>query len=62
MALGVVLAIRPDAGAITLATLFGLFSIVSGISAIVPFGADGADARHCRASDGSTADRTPSRP
>lgn len=35
MALGVVLAIRPDAGAISLATVFGLFSIVSGISALV---------------------------
>ncbi len=35
IALGVVLAIRPDIGAITLATVFGLFSIVSGISALV---------------------------
>jgi uncharacterized membrane protein HdeD (DUF308 family) len=35
MALGVVLAIRPDSGAVSLATVFGLFSIVSGISAIV---------------------------
>jgi uncharacterized membrane protein HdeD (DUF308 family) len=35
MALGVVLAIRPDAGALSLATVFGLFSIVSGISALV---------------------------
>jgi uncharacterized membrane protein HdeD (DUF308 family) len=35
MALGVVLAIRPDAGAVTLATVFGLFSIVSGTSALV---------------------------
>ena len=35
MALGVVLAMRPDAGAISLATVFGLFSIVSGISALV---------------------------
>jgi hypothetical protein len=35
MALGVVLAIRPDAGAVSLATVFGLFSIVSGISALV---------------------------
>jgi uncharacterized membrane protein HdeD (DUF308 family) len=35
MALGVVLAIRPDAGALTLATVFGLFSIVSGVSAVV---------------------------
>ena len=35
MALGLVLAIRPDAGALSLATVFGLFSIVSGISALV---------------------------
>lgn len=35
MALGVVLAIRPDAGALTLATVFGLFSIVSGIGALI---------------------------
>jgi uncharacterized membrane protein HdeD (DUF308 family) len=35
MAFGVVLAIRPDAGAVTLATVFGLYSIVSGISALV---------------------------
>jgi uncharacterized membrane protein HdeD (DUF308 family) len=34
MALGVVLAIRPDAGALTLATVFGLFSIVSGIGTL----------------------------
>jgi uncharacterized membrane protein HdeD (DUF308 family) len=34
VALGVVLAIRPDIGALTLATVFGLFSIVYGISAI----------------------------
>jgi uncharacterized membrane protein HdeD (DUF308 family) len=34
-ALGVVLAIRPDAGALSLATVFGLFSIVSGTSALV---------------------------
>jgi uncharacterized membrane protein HdeD (DUF308 family) len=35
MAFGVVLAIRPDAGAVALATIFGLFSIISGIQAIV---------------------------
>lgn len=35
IAFGVVVAIRPDAGAVSLATVFGLFSIVSGISAIV---------------------------
>jgi uncharacterized membrane protein HdeD (DUF308 family) len=35
MALGVVLAIRPDAGAVTLATVFGLFSIVSGIGDLI---------------------------
>jgi len=34
VALGVVLAIRPDIGALTLATVFGLFSIVYGITAI----------------------------
>jgi uncharacterized membrane protein HdeD (DUF308 family) len=35
IALGVVLAIRPDIGAISLAEVFGLFSIVYGISALV---------------------------
>jgi uncharacterized membrane protein HdeD (DUF308 family) len=35
IALGVVLAIRPDIGAVSLATVFGLFSIVSGVSTIV---------------------------
>ena len=35
IALGVVLAIRPDTGAVSLATVFGLFSIVSGVSALV---------------------------
>jgi uncharacterized membrane protein HdeD (DUF308 family) len=35
MAFGVVLAIRPDAGAVSLATVFGLFSIISGIQALV---------------------------
>jgi uncharacterized membrane protein HdeD (DUF308 family) len=34
VALGVVLAIRPDIGALTLATVFGLFSIVYGVTAI----------------------------
>jgi uncharacterized membrane protein HdeD (DUF308 family) len=34
VALGVVLAIRPDIGALTLATVFGLFSVVYGIAAI----------------------------
>jgi uncharacterized membrane protein HdeD (DUF308 family) len=34
VALGVVLAIRPDIGALTLATVFGLFSIVYGLSTI----------------------------
>ncbi len=34
IALGVVLAIRPDIGALTLATVFGMFSIVYGISTI----------------------------
>ena len=45
MALGAVLAIRPDAGALTLATVFGLFSIVSGASALVL----SAQLRHTRA-------------
>jgi uncharacterized membrane protein HdeD (DUF308 family) len=35
IALGVVLAIRPDIGAVSLAEVFGLFSIVYGISALV---------------------------
>jgi uncharacterized membrane protein HdeD (DUF308 family) len=35
IALGVVLAIRPDIGAVSLATVFGLFSIVSGVNALV---------------------------
>jgi len=35
IALGVVLAISPDAGAVTLATVFGLFSIVYGVQALV---------------------------
>jgi uncharacterized membrane protein HdeD (DUF308 family) len=35
IAFGVVLAVRPDIGAVTLATVFGLFSIVSGVSALV---------------------------
>jgi uncharacterized membrane protein HdeD (DUF308 family) len=35
IALGVVLFIRPDIGAVSLATVFGLFSIVSGVSALV---------------------------
>ena len=35
IALGIVLAIRPDVGAPALATVFGLFSIVSGVTAVV---------------------------
>ena len=35
VALGVVLALRPDIGALSLATVFGLFSIVAGLSALV---------------------------
>jgi len=35
IALGVVLAIRPDIGAVSLATVFGLFSIVYGVSALM---------------------------
>jgi uncharacterized membrane protein HdeD (DUF308 family) len=34
IALGVVLALRPD-GALSLATVFGLFSIIAGVSALV---------------------------
>ena len=35
IALGVVLFIRPDIGALSLATVFGLFSIIYGVSALV---------------------------
>jgi uncharacterized membrane protein HdeD (DUF308 family) len=35
IALGIVLFIRPDIGALSLATVFGLFSIVHGVSAVV---------------------------
>src|SRR5262249_43820555 len=35
IALGVVLALRPDIGALSLATVFGLFSIVAGVCALV---------------------------
>ena len=35
IALGVVLALHPDLGALSLATVFGLFSIIAGISALV---------------------------
>jgi Short repeat of unknown function (DUF308) len=35
LALGVVLFIRPDVGALSLATVFGLFSIVYGICALI---------------------------
>jgi uncharacterized membrane protein HdeD (DUF308 family) len=35
IALGIVLVLRPDIGAVSLATVFGLFSIVNGISALV---------------------------
>jgi uncharacterized membrane protein HdeD (DUF308 family) len=34
-ALGIVFVVRPDAGAVSLATVFGLFSIISGVSALV---------------------------
>ncbi|MER5918068.1 DUF308 domain-containing protein [Streptomyces sp. NPDC001982] len=34
MALAFVLFVRPDIGAVSLATVFGLFSIVYGISAV----------------------------
>ena len=35
IALGVVLALRPGIGALSLATVFGLFSIIAGVSALV---------------------------
>jgi uncharacterized membrane protein HdeD (DUF308 family) len=35
IALGVVLALRPDIGALSLATVFGLFSIIAGVSALI---------------------------
>jgi uncharacterized membrane protein HdeD (DUF308 family) len=35
IALGIVLGIRPDIGAVSLATVFGLFSIVYGVSSLV---------------------------
>jgi uncharacterized membrane protein HdeD (DUF308 family) len=35
IALGVVLFIRPDIGAVSLATIFGLFSLFSGVTALV---------------------------
>jgi uncharacterized membrane protein HdeD (DUF308 family) len=35
VALGVVLGIRPDIGAVSLATVFGLFSIVYGVSSLI---------------------------
>lgn len=35
IALGVVLGLRPDIGALSLATVFGLFSIIAGVSALV---------------------------
>ena len=42
IALGVVLALRPDLGALSLATVFGLFSIIAGVSALIL----SAQARH----------------
>jgi uncharacterized membrane protein HdeD (DUF308 family) len=35
VALGIVFAIRPDVGAVTLAQVYGLFSLISGVSALV---------------------------
>ena len=35
IALGMVLALRPDIGALSLATVFGLFSIIAGVSALI---------------------------
>jgi uncharacterized membrane protein HdeD (DUF308 family) len=35
IALGVLLALRPDLGALSLSTVFGLFSIVAGVSALI---------------------------
>jgi uncharacterized membrane protein HdeD (DUF308 family) len=54
IALGVVLAIRPDIGALTLATVFGLFSIVYGVSALIL----GAQARHAGSAAARLRDRT----
>jgi uncharacterized membrane protein HdeD (DUF308 family) len=34
-AAGVVLELRPDIGALSLATVFGLFSIIAGVSALI---------------------------
>ena len=63
MALGVVLAIRPDAGALSLATVFGLFSIVSGISALVLSAqARRTDATAQQLIGSASPERTPSRP
>lgn len=63
MALGVVLAIHPDSGAVSLAMVFGLFSIVSGISAIVlsvQLRRTDSDAERLIGS--AYSERTPSRP
>jgi uncharacterized membrane protein HdeD (DUF308 family) len=62
MALGVVFAIRPDAGAVSLATIFGLFSIVSGINALVISAQlRRTDASAERLIDSALSERTPSR-
>ncbi|TQS43372.1 HdeD family acid-resistance protein [Cryptosporangium phraense] len=45
LAFGVVLVIRPDLGAVTLAQVYGLFSIVSGVSTLVLAGNVGTVAR-----------------
>jgi uncharacterized membrane protein HdeD (DUF308 family) len=52
VALGVVLAIRPDIGALSLAQVYGLFSIVSGVSALVLAANAGSAARHLAATAG----------
>ncbi len=54
IALGVVLAIRPELGAATLATVFGLFSIVYGVNALILSGR----VRHLRHSAGRLAGST----
>lgn len=47
VALGVVLGLRPDIGAVSLAMVFGLFAIVSGVSSLVL----AVQVRHARTSD-----------
>jgi uncharacterized membrane protein HdeD (DUF308 family) len=55
VALAVVLAIRPDIGAISLAEVFGLFSIVSGVSSLVIAANAGKASRHLASVTGAAA-------